>query len=155
MAAEDDHLDKQPPDRELAAIERQCFERPWKAVDYKQLRSNPLVLAWVLRGSQGSPQGMVCFQIVAGEVEIFRIGVVPSQRRMGLGRTLVQKVVQYAAGEGAVKVTLEVRAGNATARHLYDSLGFRQIGTREAYFQNPREDALIFGLNTGMTRPGG
>lgn len=155
MAAEDDHLDKQPPDGELAAIERQCFERPWKAADYERLRSNPQVLAWVLRGSQGAPHGMVCFQIVAGEVEIFRIGVVPSQRRMGLGRTLVQEVVEYAAGEGAFRVTLEVRAGNSTARHLYNSLGFRQVGTREGYFQNPREDALIFGINTGSERPDG
>ena len=155
MAAEDDLLDKQPRDGELAAIERQCFERPWKAADYAQLRGNPLVSAWVLRGGGGAPHGMVCFQLVAGEVEIFRIGVVPSQRRKGRGRKLVQEVMEYAAGEGAAKVLLEVRSGNSAARSLYNTMGFRQVGTREGYFQNPREDALIFGRNTDIESRGG
>lgn len=139
-------IDKEPRDGELAAIERQCFDRPWSAEDYARLRSNPMVCAWVLRGSGGAPHASVCFQLVAGEVEIFRIGVAPKFRRSGHARELLQRVSQHAASQGAVKVFLEVRAGNSAARRLYDSVGFRQVGTREGYFQNPREDALIFGL---------
>ena len=149
MAVRETQLDKQPRDGELAAIERQCFDQPWSAADYARLRSNAQVSAWILRGPSGAPHALVCFQFVAGELEIFRIGVAPKHRRIGRGRELMQQILAYAAGEGAVKVYLEVRAGNDAARGLYNSLGFRQVGTREGYFQNPREDALIFGYAPG------
>lgn len=155
MSVDGIQIDKEPRDGELAAIERQCFDRPWSAADFTRLRSNPQVCAWVLRGSGGAPHALVCFQLVADELEIFRIGVVPKFRRSGRGRELLQHVLQYAAGQGAVKVYLEVRAGNSAARRLYDSVGFRQVGTREGYFQNPREDALIFGLTPNGGQPGG
>ena len=111
--------------------------------------------AWVLRDSGDAPYALVCFQLVAGEVEIFRFGVAPKFRRCGRGRELLRKVLQYVAGQGAAKVYLEVRAGNSAARRLYDSQGFRQVGTREGYFQNPREDALIFGMTPDNGPPAG
>ena len=155
MAAEDLLFDDEPRDGELSAVERQCFDRPWGAGDYARLRSNPLVCAWVMRGKGGAPHASVCFQLVAGEVEIFRIGVVPKFRRSGHARELLQKVLQHAGGQGAAKVFLEVRAGNSAARRLYDSVGFRQVGMREGYFQNPREDALIFGLTPDNAQQSG
>ena len=42
---------------------------------------------------------------------------------------------------------LEVRAGNAAARALYERLGFVVVGERRKYYREPVEDALI------MTRP--
>lgn len=164
MAADCPNLDKQPRDGELAALERRCFERPWSAADYARLRSNPMVSAWILRGSgfvrsgavqsgvlksAGAPHAFVCFQLVAAELEIFRIGVVPQHRKTGQARRLLRKVLEYARQEGAMNVYLEVRAGNAAARRLYESAGFLRVGARESYFQHPREDALIFGLTTG------
>lgn len=156
MTADDTHLDKQPRDGELAAIERQCFDPPWSTADYTRLRKNPRVSAWILRGAGDAPHGSVCFQLVAGEVEIFRIGVMRQHRGSGKGRALLRSVLEYATEQGAVNVYLEVRSGNSAARRLYDSLGFRQVGMREGYFQNPREDALIFGLSSNReTSPRG
>ena len=44
---------------------------------------------------------------------------------------------------GSQSLTLEVRASNASARSLYEKLGFEQIGCRKNYYRNPKEDALI------------
>ena len=42
---------------------------------------------------------------------------------------------------------LEVRPSNSSARILYKSLGFRQIGCRRNYYLETREDALVMMLN--------
>ena len=148
-------LDKQPRDGELAALERKCFTRPWAAADYARLRANPLVSAWILRGRDDAPRGYVCFQLVAGEVEIFRIGVLPKLRGQGWGRVMLDELLAYAGKSGAERVYLEVRAGNTAARRLYDSAGFRRLAEREGYFQNPREDALVFGYTPHVLAPRG
>ena len=38
---------------------------------------------------------------------------------------------------------LELRAGNREALGLYESLGFRRLGVRRAYYSAPAEDALL------------
>jgi hypothetical protein len=48
-----------------------------------------------------------------------------------------------------------VRADNAIARALYDSLGFRQIGVRRGYYQPDGVDAITMRLEVpaAVTRP--
>jgi ribosomal-protein-alanine N-acetyltransferase len=40
-------------------------------------------------------------------------------------------------------VFLEVRSKNAAARALYNAYGFKEIGVRKGYYQNPSDDAVI------------
>lgn len=39
--------------------------------------------------------------------------------------------------------TLEVRAGNGSAVHLYEKAGFVTEGVRKGFYDMPKEDALI------------
>ena len=50
--------------------------------------------------------------------------MLPAYRRQGVGRALLEEVVEAAHAEGCGKVTLEMVATNAKARALYESLGF-------------------------------
>ena len=52
------------------------------------------------------------------------LAVMPEARGLGLGRRLLEAVIEAAAGAGACAVSLEVRQDNPPARHLYASLGF-------------------------------
>jgi ribosomal protein S18 acetylase RimI-like enzyme len=52
------------------------------------------------------------------------IVVLPQYRANGIGRALLNKVIEIARERGYCKVNLEVRADNEQARHLYASLGF-------------------------------
>ena len=44
---------------------------------------------------------------------------------------------------GISRFTLEVRVGNKTALHLYESLGFVSAGIRKNFYDLPKEDAVI------------
>ena len=145
MTAGPARLDDRPGGAELAALERRCFTEPWTAADYDRLRARPGAAAWVLRDGEGRALAFVCFRQAADELEIYRIAVAPERRREGWGGRLLGEVLVFAARAGASRVFLEVRAGNRAARRLYEAAGFRQVGLREGYFREPREDAVVLG----------
>ena len=57
-------------------------------------------------------------------INIHDVIVLNSWRNRGVGRAMLEKVIEEAAGLDCSKVTLEVRDDNANAKHLYKSLGF-------------------------------
>ncbi len=78
-----------------------------------------------------------------GEIELLNIAVGPGFRRRGIGRLLVESVLQMAKTQTNVSVFLEVRASNQAARSLYKSLDFHELGVREKYYENPPESAIV------------
>jgi ribosomal protein S18 acetylase RimI-like enzyme len=66
-------------------------------------------------------------------LNIHDIAVEPKARGRGVGRALLEAVEQVARHRGCAKITLEVRADNANARHLYRDFGFDGGQTDSAY----------------------
>jgi ribosomal-protein-alanine N-acetyltransferase len=87
--------------------------------------------------------------------DIQTIAVAESDRRGGLGRTLIQSLVTEARKRGADQVFLEVRADNAGAQHLYETLGFVAIAERVGYYQPDNVDAIVmkYVIPAPATRP--
>ncbi len=90
--------------------------------------------------------GFVCIERIFPETEIFNIAVDPAQQGKGLGKYLLQNLLVQLTQEGFARVFLEVRASNQRAIHLYETLGFNQIGERKNYYptKHGREDAYLF-----------
>jgi ribosomal-protein-alanine N-acetyltransferase len=72
------------------------------------------------------------------EYEVHTIGVDPAYQGRGIGRRLLDELLNIA--EGAV-VHLEVRTDNATAIALYRSVGFTEVGLRRRYYRISGADA--------------
>lgn len=91
----------------------------------------------------------------SGQGDIQTIAVAPAARGMGLGRGLMHALITQARRRHVAELFLEVRADNAIARALYDSLGFRQIGVRRGYYQPDGVDAITMRLEVpaAVTRP--
>jgi ribosomal-protein-alanine N-acetyltransferase len=71
-------------------------------------------------------------------------------RNRGFGRALLANLLALAAKAGAMTIYLEVRPANTSAIRLYESMGFRQAGFRQGYYQSVggREDALVMRLTS-------
>ena len=80
---------------------------------------------------------------IVGEGEITNVAVLAEYRGRGLAREMLSRLLAEGEVAGITDFTLEVRAGNAAAIHLYESLGFLPEGVRPGFYDNPREDALI------------
>ena len=72
------------------------------------------------------------------EYEIHTIGVDPAYQGRGIGRRMLDELLNIAAG-GVVH--LEVRTDNATAIALYRSAGFTEVGLRRRYYRISGADA--------------
>lgn len=88
------------------------------------------------------------------QADIQTIAVVESARRHGLGRVLMQRMIDEARDRGAREVFLEVRADNPSAQTLYESLGFERIATRPRYYQPDGVDAIIMRLTIPAPQTG-
>ena len=97
--------------------------------------------------------GQVIAYAVASHVfdqgDVQHITVEQSFRGRGLGRQLLQGLVDGLVAQGVGTVLLEVRPSNGAAVHLYQSMGFVCIQKRQGYYpgvDGVREDAWVFSL---------
>jgi [ribosomal protein S18]-alanine N-acetyltransferase len=79
----------------------------------------------------------------SGQADIQTIAVSPTERRAGLGRSLMAALIAEARERGARELFLEVRADNPGAESLYRSLGFERLGVRLGYYQPDNVDAIV------------
>jgi ribosomal-protein-alanine N-acetyltransferase len=102
-------------------------------------------------GGQEAPQreifacGFLVAQCGGAEWELENIAVLPDLRRRGVGAALLGTLLEEARRGQAERILLEVRASNQPAIRLYTEAGFQLLARRRGYYQNPAEDALLFG----------
>lgn len=91
-------------------------------------------------------------QVVLDEATLFNIAVDPDYQRQGLGRALLEHLIDELEKRGVATLWLEVRASNAAAIALYESLGFNEATIRRNYYPTTdgREDAIIMALPISM-----
>lgn len=80
------------------------------------------------------------------EFEVHTIGVDPAVQGRGVGRALLQLLLEVADAEHA-RVILDVRTDNEPALALYRAHGFEVVGLRPRYYRPSGADAHL------MTRP--
>lgn len=130
----------------VMAIELAAYPFPWTFGIFEDcLRSG--YRAWVaVRGSMICGYGLL--SVGAGEAHVLNLCVSPAERRRGLGKLLLERLLEDARAAGAERVFLEVRPSNAHAVALYDARGFHLITRRPNYYpsQQGREDALVMAM---------
>jgi ribosomal-protein-alanine N-acetyltransferase len=132
----------------IMAIERQSLEAPhwsesvWKETLTDLLPGSPYRVTF-LAESVGRVLGFVVVSCVVGLAELESVAVEIGARRQGIGRVLCIAAMSWARERAATVIGLEVRASSEAALALYRSLGFTESGTRQMYYRDPIEHAVI------------
>jgi ribosomal-protein-alanine N-acetyltransferase len=127
----------------VAQLEAASFTRPWTLADFQyEMLKNP-VARYVVAERDGQLLGFAGAHIIFEEGHVTNVVVSTAARRQGIGRALMEALIQYAANLGVAYLTLEVRAGNETAISLYRSLGFHKVAVRAKYYEDNQEDAWL------------
>ena len=88
--------------------------------------------------------GLCGVQNISGEGEVTNVSVSGDVRREGCGYKMVKQLLERGKGIGIRDYTLEVRAQNAPAIRLYEKLGFKSEGVRPGFYDDPKDDAVIY-----------
>lgn len=88
----------------------------------------------------------VSYEKVFDEGQIISVATAPPFRRKGFSKKLFEKLTELAKKDGVAIFTLEVRSDNTAAIKLYKALGFKEVGVRKSYYENPICDAILMDL---------
>lgn len=131
---------------QVAAIERASFKRPWQPGGFRaEMERKPSICLIARHGP--IVYGYLIFWLITPEIHILNIAVKPDIRRMGLGKLMLNYLIEYAKEVGVTEIFLEVRPSNKGAMQLYENAGFETTGVRKNYYAEDKEDALLMTLH--------
>lgn len=85
--------------------------------------------------------GFAGIKFIVNEADIMNIVTKKIFRNQGIGKLLLENLIQLAKSLNLASITLEVNEENAPAIHLYKKFGFEILGLRKNYYQN--KDGII------------
>lgn len=132
-----------PDLKEVISVEKKAYHYPWTVGIFRDcLRVG--YNAWVMvLDKKIIGHGIV--MLSPGEAHILNICIAPEYQGKGLGRRLLNHLVDNSNKTDVDMILLEVRRSNVNAQQLYLSEGFHELGVRKSYYpaENGREDAMI------------
>lgn len=78
--------------------------------------------------------GYICFSIIFEECNLIKIVVDKDYRKMGIGKNLVNEMMNTCKENNVSKIYLEVREDNISAISFYEKLGFEFENLRPNYY---------------------
>ena len=126
----------------IAEMEEKVFGDPFMQKDIFSYICSETGMCFTALDDSGVV-GYIIGRKIPPEGEIYRIAVREDKRQRGIGYRLLSYALKTEGGSGVETVFLEVRSKNAPARALYTSYGFREMGIRKNYYQNPSDDAVV------------
>jgi ribosomal-protein-alanine N-acetyltransferase len=133
--------------RAVLEIESSIYEFPWTLGNFRDSLRAGYACRVIREGRRVI--GYAVLMLAAGEAHLLNLSVAAHSQRRGLGRGLLDNVVQLAREHKSKILFLEVRPTNEVGQRLYTGYGFRQIGVRRGYYpaRKGREDALVLALD--------
>ncbi len=129
----------------VLAIESQAYSHPWTRGNFIDSLAAGY-LAELLLDADAQMIGYFVAMTGVGEMHLLNLTVAPALQGQGHGGRLLDVLAQRCRERALPLLWLEVRAGNARARALYQRRGFAEVGLRRQYYpagSGQREDAVV------------
>jgi ribosomal-protein-alanine acetyltransferase len=125
----------------------------WTAQNYLDEFQMPGSIMLRLESALNVTIGFVVGRIVEGGVvaieqqaEIYNIAIDKSEQGKGFGQMLFDAFIEKCRQYNVTSIWLEVRESNEKAIGFYKTNGFEHVQSRNNFYDNPREAALLMKL---------
>jgi ribosomal-protein-alanine N-acetyltransferase len=131
---------------DVMEVERRAFPHHWSRGNFRDCLRAGYQCQVLVREERIIGYGVL--SVAVGEAHILTLCIDPGLQGEGLGRRLLERLLNMAKQRHADTAFLEVRGSNQVALNLYRSLGFNEVGVRRGYYpaDGGREDAIILAL---------
>ena len=126
----------------ISKLEEEAFSMPWKPEDFLDMVDREGSL-YVTALCDGKVIGCCGVTNACGDGDINNVVVAEEWRGQGVGKKMLETLMEWGKRIGIENYTLEVRVSNTPAIRLYESLGFESAGIRPGFYDRPKEDASI------------
>ncbi|HVC48690.1 MAG TPA: ribosomal protein S18-alanine N-acetyltransferase [Burkholderiales bacterium] len=128
-------------------IETGAYSYPWTAGNFLDCLKSGYHCKVMTQ--EGELVGYSVVMDVLDESHLLNLAVSPSMQGQGIGRMILDSIIDEARSQGRRRMILEVRASNLKAISLYRKAGFYRIHVRRNYYPTPvgREHAIVMGLD--------
>ena len=138
---------------ELIRIGEETNLSPWSAQSYLEEMKNPDAIMLRMVNDDNANIGFVVGRLVTAgdteartDAEIYNIAVVRPEQRRGCGQSLFEAFRNVCIARNAANIWLEVRESNDPAIRFYAKNGFEKVQSRNHFYENPREHAILMRL---------
>lgn len=128
-------------------VEKLTFSLPWSRDSFQNELTHNQFAHYLVLEREGEVVGYGGMWLIGDEAHVTNIAIAPEYRGRKWGEKLLLAMKRYAIQQGAIAMTLEVRASNQVAQALYEKIGFYKTGIRPKYYSDNGEDALIMWVN--------
>lgn len=108
---------------------RQYREHAWTAREFKDINRQRDVSAFVAEGCGERVVGFIFYRIAKTSIHILNIAVHPEETRCGVGRALVEWLIDKSHRNNRDHITLEISEANLRGQLFFKAMGFKHIRT--------------------------
>lgn len=127
---------------DVCRIEKELFTDDWSLESFQECMKNEII-DFFGAFQDSKLIGYIIGRNIAGEYEILNVAVSKAHQKKGVGKMLMEHILENAQKWDCLNIYLEVRESNLPALILYKKFGFFIMGKRKKYYSNPEEDALV------------
>jgi ribosomal-protein-alanine N-acetyltransferase len=133
----------------VCEIENSIFSLPWSEKSFIDACENPNNVYLVCE-CDGVIAGYCGMWTVLGEGNITNVAVDADYRKQGIAGEMLTTLHENGAEKNVDTYFLEVRESNAAAIHLYEKMGYKEIGRRKRFYERPVEDAIVMSRGVNL-----
>jgi ribosomal-protein-alanine N-acetyltransferase len=130
----------------IVDIENSSFPAPWPRLVFIGEICGRNWSRVTVAEVEGCVVGYMIYWTVITEVHLLNLAVAPAWRQKGVGRSLMDHLIEESGRENIKEILLEVRVSNQTARRMYEHFHFKEVAVQPGYYSDNGEDALVMSL---------
>lgn len=141
---------KEKSERAFFELASQSFNHgsPWTFRQYADTLVDKSLKFFVAE-TEESIVGYAGGKVLFDEAEIYSVAVALDYQKRQIATRLVKAFIEYCKDKEVSVIFLEVRQSNKAARRFYETLNFKEVGTRKNYYTHPVEDAILMQCTIG------
>lgn len=126
----------------IAEIEKASIPQPWSEAAFADALAQENAVTLVAEAN-GEIAGFITGVFIFDNADIYSVATAEQYRKNGIGAKLLKAFFDTLPNE-VETVGLEVRESNSAAISLYEKNGFERVGMRRNFYEQPRENAILY-----------